>query len=175
MKEQTLVKKCLEGNRKAQKQLFNEHAPQMMTVCKRYANSSDQATDMLQEGFIKVFQKLNTFSGTGSLAGWIRMVVINNALTMLRREKKFSYHEDVEELAYIASTDTDVLAQLSFENLMDLISSLPLGYKTVFNLYAVEGFAHKEIAEKLGITESTSKTQYRKAKLALQKLISENG
>jgi len=173
MEEQELVKKCLRGNKKAQKKLFDLYAPQMMTICNRYANRDDQALDMLQEGFIKVFSNLEKFSGSGSLGGWIRTVMVNNSLTILRKEKKFSFNENIEGHDEETSS-ADAISQMSFQELTKLISSLPSGYRTVFNMYAIEGYSHKEIAGKLEITESTSKTQYRKAKLRLQKLIQEN-
>jgi RNA polymerase sigma factor (sigma-70 family) len=173
MEEQELVKKCLRGNKKAQKRLFDLYAPQMMTICNRYANRDDQAIDMLQEGFIKVFSNLEKFSGSGSLGGWIRTVMVNNCLTILRKDKKFSFNENIEDHDE-GTSSADVLSQMGFQELTLLISSLPTGYRTVFNMYAVEGYSHKEIADKLEISESTSKTQYRKAKLRLQKLIQEN-
>jgi RNA polymerase sigma factor (sigma-70 family) len=173
MEEQELVKKCLRGNKKAQKRLFDLYAPQMMTICNRYANRDDQAIDMLQEGFIKVFSNLEKFSGSGSLGGWIRTVMVNNCLTILRKDKKFSFNENIEDHDEETSS-ADALSQMGFQELTMLISSLPTGYRTVFNMYAVEGYSHKEIADKLEISESTSKTQYRKAKLRLQKLIQEN-
>ncbi|MEZ7998619.1 MAG: sigma-70 family RNA polymerase sigma factor [Flavobacteriales bacterium] len=173
MEEQELVKKCLRGNKKAQKRLFDLYAPQMMTICNRYANRDDQAIDMLQEGFIKVFSNLEKFSGSGSLGGWIRTVMVNNCLTILRKDKKFSFNENIEDHDE-GTSSADALSQMGFQELTLLISSLPTGYRTVFNMYAVEGYSHKEIADKLEISESTSKTQYRKAKLRLQKLIQEN-
>jgi RNA polymerase sigma factor (sigma-70 family) len=173
MEEQELVKKCLRGNKKAQKRLFDLYAPQMMTICNRYANRDDQAIDMLQEGFIKVFSNLEKFSSSGSLGGWIRTVMVNNCLTILRKDKKFSFNENIEDHDEETSS-ADALSQMGFQELTLLISSLPTGYRTVFNMYAVEGYSHKEIADKLEISESTSKTQYRKAKLRLQKLIQEN-
>ncbi len=173
MEEQELVKKCLSGNKKAQKQLFDLYAPQMMTVCHRYANRNDQAIDMLQEGFIRVFSNLDKFSHSGSLGGWIRTVMVNNALTTLRREKKFSFNESIDDHTELDSGG-DTLSDLNLQELLALISSLPTGYRTVFNMYAIEGYSHKEIAELLKISESTSKTQYRKAKLRLQKLIIDN-
>lgn len=173
MEEQQLVKKCLGGNKKAQKQLFDLYAPQMMTVCHRYAHREDQATDMLQEGFIRVFSNLDKYSGAGSLGGWIRTVIVNNALTILRREKKFSFNESIDKHQEL-DTGEDTLSSLNFKDLLKLILLLPIGYRTVFNMYAIEGYSHKEIAQKLEITESTSKTQYRKAKISLQKLILEN-
>lgn len=173
MEEQELVKKCLRGNKKAQKRLFDLYAPQMMTICNRYANRDDQAIDMLQEGFIKVFSNLEKFSSSGSLGGWIRTVMVNNCLTILRKDKKFSFNENIEDHDE-GTSSADALSQMGFQELTLLISSLPTGYRTVFNMYAVEGYSHKEIADKLEISESTSKTQYRKAKLRLQKLIQEN-
>jgi RNA polymerase sigma factor (sigma-70 family) len=173
MEEQELVKKCLRGNKKAQKRLFDLYAPQMMTICNRYANRDDQAIDMLQEGFIKVFSNLEKFSSSGSLGGWIRTVMVNNCLTILRKDKKFSFNENIEDHDEETSS-ADAISQMGFQELTLLISSLPTGYRTVFNMYAVEGYSHKEIADKLEISESTSKTQYRKAKLRLQKLIQEN-
>lgn len=173
MEEHELVKKCLRGNKKAQKKLFDFYAPQMMTICNRYANRDDQALDMLQEGFIKVFSNLEKFSESGSLGGWIRTVMVNNSLTILRKEKKFSFNENIEGHDEETSS-ADAISQMSFQELTKLISSLPSGYRTVFNMYAIEGYSHKEIAGKLEISESTSKTQYRKAKLRLQKLIQEN-
>lgn len=174
MEEQELVKKCLRGNKKAQKKLFDLYAPQMMTVCNRYSNRDDQALDMLQEGFIKVFEKLHLYSAKGSLGGWVRTVVVNSSLTILRRDKKFSFNEELSDQYDLSVTDSDAISQMSFKELLNLITRLPLGYRTVFNLFAIEGFSHKEIAEKLGITESTSKTQYKKAKQKLRTLIAEN-
>ena len=174
MEEQELVKKCLRGNKRAQKKLFDTYAPQMMTLCNRYASRNDQALDMLQEGFIKVFDNLEKFSGTGSLGGWIRTVIVNNSLTILRREKKFGFSETLDDHQEIENTQADAISKMSFDELSNLISLLPAGYRAVFNMYAIEGFSHKEIAGSLGITESTSKTQYRKAKLKLQSMLKEN-
>lgn len=174
MEEQELVKAVLNGNKKAQKRLFEKYAPEMMTLCNRYSNSPDQAADMLQEGFITVFQKLNQFKATGSLAGWIRTVIVNSSLTLLRREKKFQFSADVESASGIESNISDAISQMSFQEISTLIQKLPIGYRTVFNLFAIEGYSHKEIASQLEVSESTSKTQYRKAKIYLQKLIEEN-
>jgi len=174
MNEQELVQRVLKGEKAAQKHLFDKFAPQMMTVCNRYSNSQDQAADMLQEGFITVFQKLTQFDGRGSLAGWVRRIMVNSALNVLRKEKKFAFSEEVETATGIESNMTDAISQMAFEEVSSLIQKMPTGYRTVFNMYAIEGYSHKEIANHLNVSESTSKTQYRKAKLYLQKLISEN-
>lgn len=174
MNDKELVQKVLSGDKAAQKHLFDKFAPQMMTVCNRYSNSQDQAADMLQEGFITVFQKLTQFDGRGSLAGWVRRIMVNSSLNVLRKEKKFAHAEEIETVQSIESTTTDAISQLGFEELTVLIQKMPTGYRTVFNMYAIEGYSHKEIAEQLEVSESTSKTQYRKAKIYLQKLIQEN-
>jgi len=174
MEEQSLVKAVLKGDSKAQQLMFEKYAPEMMTICNRYSNSPDQAADMLQEGFITVFQKLSQFKSTGSLAGWIRKIMVNSSLNLLRKEKKFAFSEDVSTATGVESKFTDAVSELSFQEITALIQKMPAGYRTVFNLYAIEGYSHKEIAEKLKVTESTSKTQYRKSKIYLQKLLEEN-
>jgi len=174
MNEKELVQEVLKGQQTAQKQLFDKYAPQMMTICNRYSKSPDQASDMLQEGFITVFQKLEQFDGSGSLAGWIRRVIVTSALNVLRKEKKFNYSEEVESAIGVESNFTDAISEMSYQELTALIQKMPKGYRTVFNLFAIEGYSHKEIASLLEVSESTSKTQYRKAKIYLQKLISEN-
>ena len=174
MNEKELVQGVLNGSRASQRYLFDNYAPHMMTICNRYSKSPDQAADMLQEGFITVFQKLNQFDGTGSLEGWIRRVMITSALSVLRKEKKFKFTEEVNNAIGVESDITDAISQMSFQELTELIQKMPNGYRTVFNLFAIEGYSHKEIADQLVISESTSKTQYRKAKIYLQNLISEN-
>jgi RNA polymerase sigma-70 factor (ECF subfamily) len=172
-----LAKACLAGDGKAQHILFNRYSGQMMALCLRYAGDHDEAQDLLQEGFVKVFHKLDMYNGKGPLGAWIRRTIANNALDHLRRNKREMAHminlkveaefENVEEQFEI---DGDENA-LNEDKLMDLVQQMPLGYRTIFNMYAVEEYTHKEIAEELGITESTSKTQYRKAKAFMRKLI----
>ncbi len=173
MTEEQLVKGCLKGEAQAQKALFEQYSGKMLSLCKRYAGSQEEAEDIFQEGFIKVYEKLNQFSGTGSLGGWIRMVMINTALIHIRKNKQQQYDEAIEEAKTLDSGDINALAKMSLDDLEALINSMPLGYKTVFNLFAVEGYAHKEIAEMLGISESTSKTQFLKARAFLKRSINE--
>lgn len=145
----------------------------MMGLCMRYSNSRDEAQDILQEGFIKVFEKLGQFEGKGALGGWIRMIIINTALIHIRKNAKWAYTEDVDDMVDLSHSDHSVLESMAAEELMELVGKLPSGYKTVFNLFAIEGYGHKEIAEKLGVSESTSKTQFKKARGYLHKLILE--
>lgn len=171
MTDQELVQACMRKDPKAQRALYDQFAGKMMGVCLRYAKDQSDAQDVLQEGFIKVFEKLEQYSGKGSLGGWIRMIMINTALIKIRKEKKFSHHEELSDAAEFTQADYGVLDTLAAEEIMKLIQKLPDGYRTVFNLYAIEGYSHKEIGEMLGVSESTSKTQFFKAKNHLKKAI----
>ncbi len=169
MTDKELVKNCMEGKREAQKLLFERYAGKMLTVCKRYFDNTEEAEDALQEGFIKVFEKLHQWQASGPLGGWIRTVMVNTALTHLRSSKKWKDSTDIEAAGDISSTEMDALGSMSADELLQLIASMPVGYRTVFNLFAIEGYAHKEIAEMLNISENTSKTQYLKSKDWLKK------
>jgi RNA polymerase sigma factor (sigma-70 family) len=169
MTDAQLVEACKKGDSRAQQELFNKFAGKMMALCTRYAHHKDDAQDILQEGFIKVFDKLEQYKGEGALGGWIRMIMINTALIHLRKDKNWHMREELTEAAEYNQHEFGVLEELAAEDLMNLIQDLPPGYKMVFNLFAIEGFSHKEIAEELSISESTSKTQFHKAKAWLQK------
>jgi len=177
--DQQLARACMAGNPKAQAALYERYSGQMMSLCLRYGSDYEQAQDMFQDGFIKVFNKLDKYDGKGPLGAWIRRTIANNALDYLRKNKRELRNASIFEEDYRAVMDDEVQSleeeepMVSAERLTELIISMPLGYRTVFNLYAVEEYTHKEIAEQLGITESTSKTQYRKAKAYMRKLISE--
>jgi RNA polymerase sigma-70 factor (ECF subfamily) len=173
-----LAKACLSGDDRAQTQLFELYSGQMMALCLRYAGDYDEAQDLFQEGFVKVFRKLDLYNGKGPLGAWIRRTMANNALDHLRKSKRDMQHmmdfhkeQSYEEPIFDEDFDNDDSDTLSADQLLDLVKEMPTGYRTVFNLYAVEEYTHKEIAEQLGITESTSKTQYRKAKAYMRKLI----
>lgn len=171
MTEEELVQRCIDRDPVAQRRLYTDYSGMMMSVCRRYAESLEEAEDMLQEGFIKVFEKIDQFKGTGSLGGWIRAVMVNTALVMLRKNKKWNYKEDLEDHEELNSQSYGVLEEMAADELMKMILEMPVGYRTVFNLFAIEGYSHKEIAEQLGVSESTSKTQFHKAKAYLQKSI----
>ena len=166
-----LAKGCIDGNPKAQKQLFDRFSGKMLGLCVRYADSVEEAEDIVQEGFIKVFGRIQSYKGEGSLEGWIRRVMVNTALDQLRKNKAFRNTVDLEINAPELATDDHIIESLSAKDLLKLMNTMPKGFRTVFNLYAIEGFAHKEIGEQLGISESTSKSQYSRAKVHLQKLI----
>ena len=173
MTDHELANQCMAGNAEAQKELWKLYSRKMMAVCVRYCGDRNDAEDVLQEAFIKVFQRLHQWQGSGPLGGWIRTVVVNTNLTFLRERKKKRAERAIDECTQVTDLAPNALDGLSAEVLMQLIASMPEGYRTVFNLFAVEGFAHKEIAELLGISENTSKTQFLKAKSWLKKRITE--
>lgn len=165
--EQELIKKCIDGVSSAQTQLYQLFSAKLFAICCRYASSDDQAKDMFQESFIRIFQKLPDFRFEGSFEGWLKRITVNQCLDAIRKDKSklFDDLEANESLEVQFNTAAD---QLQANDLLVLLSKLPLGYRTVFNLYAIEGFSHQEIAVTLGISESTSKTQLFKARKWLQ-------
>lgn len=162
-----LVKDCLKQKPIAQRQLYTHFAPQMMGVCYRYTKSITDAEDVLQEGFVKVFHKLDTYKGDGELGAWIRQVMVTTALNYLKRNKKYRAEMVFTEAPLHPVTDDTPEIKLNAKQLAELIRQLPTGYQTIFNLYAVEGFTHVEIGEMLGISEGTSKSQYARARYLL--------
>lgn len=174
MSEEEMLKGCLANKEKAQQYLFNRYSAKMMGVCLRYANRYDEAQDILQEGFVKVFKKIQMYSGSGSLEGWIRRIMVNTALDFLRSTKNEKKNVSVDEVEYKLEVDESISTSLQTRDLLALIQTLPKGYKTVFNLYAIEGYSHKEIAEQLGVSENTSKSQYSRARVLIQKKLKES-
>jgi RNA polymerase sigma factor (sigma-70 family) len=164
MTDLDLVRLCLAGDRNAQQALWKTYSGKMYSLCRRYFNREEEAQDALQESFIKVFSHLDQWRGQGPLGAWIRKVVVNTSLNLLKSSSRERLHIDVDSAANLGSDDADALSQMNEEDLIALIREMPVGYRTVFNLFAIEGYAHKEIAEQLGVTENTSKTQFLKAK-----------
>ena len=174
MNEEQLVNKCLEMDTLAQKQLFEFYSKRMMGVCLRYAKDSEEAQDVLQMGFIKVFEKLEMYKHQGSLEGWIRKIIVNTALDNIRKNKKLMNNIELEKVDYqLHNYDENAIDALSAEDLLRVIQKMPTGFRTVFNMYVIEGFSHKEIAEKLNISVSTSKSQFSRARVFLQKRLIE--
>lgn len=170
--EKELVKACLNGSREAQYRLYNSYAPRMMSTALRYVGDGDVAQDILQEAFIKAYASLDSFSGRGSLENWIRRIVVNVALEYLRHNDVLREAVELGELNTSPINPT-VLDKFSTDELMAIIASLPAGFRTVFNMYAIEGYSHKEIAQMLGISESTSRSQYNRARALIQKRMAE--
>mgnify|MGYP002619815920 CR=1 FL=1 len=164
MNEAELIKGCVSGNPRAQKQLYDTFSGKMMGVCLRYCKSEEIAEDALQEGFIKVFSKLNEFKMEGSFEGWIRRIMVNTSLDILRKDKKHAFHSEIEEVAFLLPDNETITGELATKDLLKILNTLPDGYRIVFNMFAIEGFSHKEIAAHLGVTENTSKSQYSRAR-----------
>jgi RNA polymerase sigma factor (sigma-70 family) len=168
--EADLIKGCMEGNRRMQEELYNRFSPRMYAVCLRYAGNAEEAEDILQEGFIKIFKKLDSFRGDGSFEGWIRRIFVNTAIEHFRRKRYLMPVTEKEENT-LEGKYTSVLDDLAAKDIMALIQELSPGYRTVFNMYVVEGYTHKEIADMLSISEGTSKSQLSRAKVILQDMV----
>lgn len=173
MTDEQLVKQCLENNRNAQQELFEKYSRKMMSLCIRYAGNEDDAKDILQEGFIKVFTRLQDYSGSGSLSGWIKSIMVNTALNFIKKSVYITEMVEMEEGHAVSGSGVSE-SRLGEQELLGMIRSLPDGFRTIFNLFAIEGYSHKEIAHLMGISENTSKTQYLRARARLQKMIVSN-
>lgn len=168
MDEVSLVNGCIKGNPSAQKKLFEKFAPKMLFVCKRYCKDQQDAEDVLQDGFIKVFSSLDKYKHEGSFDGWVRRIFVNSCLDFLRRQKQLGDTASLDDVSYKLEDGSFSNKTLEVEDLMQMIARLPKGYQVVFNLFAIEGYTHKEIAELLGISEETSKSQYFRARAHLK-------
>lgn len=166
-----LLEGCRRGETWAQKRLYERHAQAMMGVCLRYVRNKEVARDLMHDGFIKLFTKIHSYSGTGSFHGWMRRIFANTALEYLRQKDVLKFSVDTEEVLELSNNDLSVLEQISAEELFNCLSQLPVGFATVFNMYAVEGYSHAEIAQRLKIQEGTSRSQYARARQMLQKMI----
>jgi RNA polymerase sigma factor (sigma-70 family) len=170
LEEKTLIKRCLDRDPMAQKHLYDLYSKKLYGICLRYSQSDEEAQDILQDSFIKIFSKLNTFQNTGSFEGWMKRIASNTAIEYYRKRIDIVEADEFTVSPYL-STQAD--NNLEVEELLKLIQNLPDGYRIVFNMYAIEGYNHGEIATKLGISEGTSKSQYSRAKVYLQKKIEE--
>lgn len=168
-----LIESCIKGDRAAQKVLYDRLAPRMFPVCIRYVGDREQAEDILQEGFITLFTRLDTYKGDGSFEGWARKIFVTTALMELRRKDALKMSDDLEMARGMKTDTVTQLQSIGYKDLMKLITQLPPGFRTVFNMYAIEGYSHKEIGEILGISETTSRTQLSRARLWLQNRIKE--
>ncbi|MFK8103910.1 MAG: RNA polymerase sigma factor [Saprospiraceae bacterium] len=168
--DKQILQGCLAGQRTAQEFLYNHYAPQMFGICLRYASDYHHAEDILQEGFVKVFNRLDQYRGTGSFEGWLKRIFINTAIEYYRKSIKHLKYQALSGINEVAF-DHHIISELARQDLLKVIQKLPIGYRTVFNLYAIEGYSHKEIATLLEISEGTSKSQLARARKTLQALI----
>ena len=167
--EKDIVEGCIRGKSSAQRKLFDAYSRLLLGVCNRYAANIEEAEDIMQEGFVKIFLNIKEFKGEGSLVAWMRRIMINTAITHYHKMRKHRYHDDLDEVRESKFEDQDWSeAEFTREELYNVIHRMPDGYRTVFNLYAVEGYKHREIAGILNIDENTSKSQYSRARRWLQ-------
>lgn len=173
MDEKEMLRLCRKDDRTAQEALYRLYAPEMLGVCYRYTKSIDDAEDVLQDGFIKVFTQLKQFRGDGALAGWIRRIMVTTAISYLRRHNRYRNQMDFDNQPLHVAVPEVATHKLQTEELMDLIRRLPAGYQTVFNLVGIEGYDHTEVASMLGISVQTSRSQYSRARAQLMKWVEE--
>jgi RNA polymerase sigma-70 factor (ECF subfamily) len=169
--ELKLIEECKRGNAKYQKLLFEQYAPKMLGVCARYFQDIEEAEDALQDGFVKVFSNISAFRGEGSFEGWIRRIMVNTSINLHRKNLKHYYHLELGDKELKMVDENLSYDQLEVQDLLKLIQSLPNGYRIVFNLFEIEGYSHQEIADQLGVSVNTSKSQLLKARRKLQELI----
>jgi RNA polymerase sigma-70 factor (ECF subfamily) len=167
--EHELIQQCINNDATAQKKLFELYAPTLMGVCFRYAKNESDANEILQLGFIKIFNHLNKFKFESSLSTWLTRIMINTALNFIKANEKVKWEAELSSIAQDENCSVEQLHHIDLKTLMDCIQELPTGFRIVLNMYAIEGYSHKEIAQELNIAESTSRSQFARAKALLEK------
>ncbi|MEO6135080.1 MAG: sigma-70 family RNA polymerase sigma factor [Ginsengibacter sp.] len=171
MTEEMMLHGCLENLATAQQALYDRFSARMLGVCYRYARNREDAEDMMQEGFMKVYSQIHQFRNTGALEGWVRRIVVHTCINILKKNKKFSDSVDLVHASSIQMNEYNIPSILQAKQVVECIRLLPLGYRTVLNLYAIEGYSHKEIGSILDIEESTSRSQYTRARALLEDIL----
>ena len=171
MTEEAILKGCLNNEATAQRELYNRYSPKMLAVCYRFAHNREDAEDMLQEGFIKVFLQIHTFEYRGAFEGWIRRIIVHTCINILKKNKKFNESVDIIHATGAMVREESVPSIVQAKQIVECIRMLPIGYRTVLNLYAIEGYSHREIGMMLDIEESTSRSQYTRAKAMLEEIL----
>lgn len=167
-----IITGCVEKDLHCQKILYETYAPKMLGLCRRYVNNIETAEDILQDGFIKIYTRIDTYEGSGNFVGWMKKVFITTALENIRKNNMMKFSISIDEVSNLKNDSEDlILSSLTLSDLLKCLSSLPVGYRTIFNLFAIEGYSHQEIAEMLNISVSTSQTQLLRARRALQKSV----
>lgn len=164
MTEREIIAGCLRGDPGSQRELYERYAASMFGICCRYVRDRAAAEDLLHDGFITVYTKMGEYRGEGSFEGWCRRIFVNTALGYLRRQKVMGIPDQLEGVRSLDTKETDAIEKMSGDELLRIVAELPDGYRTILNLYAVEGYSHKEIGEMLGISENTSRSQYSRAR-----------
>lgn len=171
MTEEAILKGCIKNEAAAQRELYNRYSPKMLAVCYRFAHNREDAEDMLQEGFIKVFLQIHTFQSRGSFEGWIRRIIVHTCINILKKNKKFNESVDLIHATGLHIREENIPSIIQAKQVVECIRMLPMGYRTVLNLYTIEGYSHKEIAGMLDIEESTSRSQFTRAKAMLEDIL----
>lgn len=171
MTDDMMLQGCLINNAAAQEALYGTFSTKMLGVCYRFARNKEDAEDMMQEGFIKVFSQIHQFHNSGALEGWIRRIMIHTCINALKKNKKFADSVDLIYATSIHLNEFNIPSIMQAKQVVESIRSLPIGYRTVLNLYAIDGYSHKEIAQMLEIEESTSRSQYTRAKSMLEGIL----
>ena len=171
--EEDIIKGCQKGKRKMQELLYQQYAGKIMGICIRYARDPDEAQDVLQEAFIKIYEKIGQVKEPKALPGWVKRIAVNTAINHYHKQKRIYQQSDLEEVKELTGEEENVIAAMSNQELLEVIAQLPEGYRMVFNLYVIEGYPHKEIADMLQISEGTSKSQLSKTKNMLKRLVNE--
>lgn len=167
-----IINGCLKGNRRDQELLYRRHAPKLYAACLQYSGNDEEARDILQEGFIKIFENLSHYKFEGSFEGWMRRIIVNTALEKFRSRHNLYRVDDIDQIPeFDAEPDTEDYSGLEAEDLMGIIRELPPKYRMVFNLFAIEGYSHKEIGQMVNITEGTSKSNLARARIILQRRV----
>lgn len=171
MTEEAMLRGCIRNVAVAQQELYYTYSPRMLSLCYRYAKNREDAEDMLQEGFIKVFTQIKQFQNRGALEGWIRKIIVHTCINNLKKNKKFTESVDLIHASGVYIREETIPSIVQAKQVVECIRLLPIGYRTVLNLYAIEGYSHREIATMLDIEESTSRSQYTRAKAMLEDIL----
>jgi len=171
MTEEAILQGCLKNHAAAQRELYQRYSPKMLAVCFRFAHNREDAEDMLQDGFIKVFLQMHTFQSKGAFEGWIRRIMVHTCINHLKKNKRFNESVDLIQASSAQVREESIPSIVQAKQIVDCIRLLPIGYRTVLNLYAIEGYSHKEISEMLDIEESTSRSQYTRARQMLEDIL----
>jgi RNA polymerase sigma factor (sigma-70 family) len=171
MTEEAILTGCLQNDAVAQRELYMKYSPRMLSVCYRFAHNREDAEDMLQDGFIKVFSQIHTFQSKGAFEGWVRRIMVHTCINHLKKNKKFNESVDIIHATGVQVREESVPSIVQAKQVVECIRMLPLGYRTVLNRYAIEGYSHKEIAGMLDVEESTSRSQYTRAKQMLEDIL----
>lgn len=171
MSYEVLISGCLQNDPASQRELYNRFSPKMLSVCYRFAQSREDAEDMLQEGFIKIFTQIHTFENKGTFEGWVRRIIVHTCINFLKKYKKFNENVDLAYAGTIQVKEETMPSMMQAKQVIECIRLLPIGYRTVLNLYAIEGYSHREIASMLDIEESTSRSQYTRSRNMLEMIL----